>query len=175
MSDTSKFLSLVLRHKPETIGISLDAHGWVSVDVLIEKINPHLKSKLTIDSLKNIVDTNDKKRFAFSPDGLKIRANQGHSLTVDLGLKEVKPPEILFHGTIDDFVSSIKKKGLLKQSRHHVHLSKDRETAIKVASRRGAPVILEILSRKMHDQGFKFYLSENGVWLTDHVPAEFIK
>jgi putative RNA 2'-phosphotransferase len=170
----SKFISLVLRHRPELIGIDLDHQGWAKTQELIEKS----KSKdvqFTIEDLNEIVITNDKKHFSFNEDGTKIRANQGHSLKyVDLEMKPIEPPAILYHGTVVKFIDSIKKQGLIKRSRQHVHLSLDIETANKVGSRRGVPVILEIEAQKMYAKGFKFYCSANGVWLTDHIPAEFI-
>lgn len=170
----SKFMSLVLRHKPQEIGLQLDENGWTSVSDFLEKMNTK-ENNLDFESLEEIVATNDKKRFAFNDDKTKIRASQGHSVTIDLALQEIVPPEILFHGTVEKFISEIKSKGLLKMSRQHVHLSKDEETAIKVGSRRGNPIILIVDCVKMHQDGFKFYQSENGVWLTDEVPANYIK
>lgn len=174
IKDTSKFLSLVLRHSPETIAISLDENGWANVNELITQCNKH-KKQLNIDLLQIVVDTNDKKRFAFNEDKTKIRASQGHSISVELELKEVEPLHFLYHGTVDKFIQSIKNEGIQKMSRQHVHLSKDRETAIKVGSRRGKPIILSINAPKMYQDGFKFYLSENNVWLTDIVPTEYIE
>ncbi|CAM4001699.1 RNA 2'-phosphotransferase [Flavobacterium branchiophilum] len=172
--NTSKFLSLVLRHAPETIDLALDENGWANVAELIEKCNKN-HNKIDFDNLVTIVETNDKKRFAFNEDQTKIRANQGHSIEVDLNLKEVTPPDILYHGTVASALSEIKEFGLKKMSRQHVHLSKDIETAIKVGARRGKPIILEIDSKRMKDENFIFYVSENGVWLTDAVPSQFIK
>ena len=171
---TSKFLSLVLRHKPETIQIQLDENGWVSVSELIGKLNKNGK-EINFEILKHIVDTNSKKRFAFNEDETKIRASQGHSLLIDLNYEPIKPPNELYHGTSERFLDSIFKSGIEKRNRQHVHLSSDIETALKVGQRHGKPVILEILTEKMNKDGHKFYLSENNVWLTDYVPVEYIK
>lgn len=171
--DISRFLSLILRHKPETIGIKLDKNGWADVEELIEKVNKQ-KQNLDIDILKHIVDTNSKKRFIFSSDLKKIRANQGHSINVDLGLKIEVPPFILYHGTSDDNFDSIMKNGLEKRNRQHVHLSKDIDTAVNVGRRHGKVIVFEVSARKMHTDGFKFFLSENGVWLTDNVPSKYL-
>lgn len=165
---TSKFLSLVLRHKPEEIGLVLDVNGWANVEELLQKID------LKFEDLQKIVTTNNKKRFTFSDDLSKIRANQGHSINVDLELSEITPPEILFHGTAEKNMYSILKNGLLKKDRNHVHLSTEIETATKVGIRYGKPVILKIDALKMYQEGYKFYLSQNNVWLTDFVPKKFI-
>jgi len=170
----SKFLSLVLRHQPETIGIELDEQGWVPVDQLIAACNAHGK-KLTVETLNHVVATNSKKRFAFDESGLKIRASQGHSVEVELGYTPQIPPELLFHGTGSQSVQSILPGGLEKRSRQHVHLSRDVETAIAVGGRHGKPVIFEVPALQMHAEGHLFYLSENGVWLTDVVPATYLK
>lgn len=169
----SKFLSLILRHKPEQIGITLDENGWTSVAILLEKINVD-KYSLSMEELEEIVATNNKKRFAFNEDKTLIRANQGHSVHIDLALQPKEPPSYLYHGTVEKFMESIREKGLIKGSRQHVHLSADKETAINVGSRRGKPIILIIKSGEMHAQNHTFYQSENGVWLTDSVPTEFI-
>ncbi|MFH7011826.1 RNA 2'-phosphotransferase [Flavobacterium sp. FlaQc-52] len=171
---TSKFLSFVLRHSPETIDLELDENGWVNVDELIPQSNKH-KVPLDFDLLQVVVATNDKKRFIFNEDKTKIRASQGHSINVELNLNEVVPEGFLFHGTIVASIDSIKETGLQKMSRQHVHLSKDKETAIKVGGRRGKPVILTVDAERMQLEGFKFYLSENGVWLADEVPARYIE
>ena len=173
LKHTSKFLSLVLRHDPALIGIAMDSEGWVSVSELIEKSNAHQKH-LTEALLIEIVETNDKQRFAFNEDKTKIRANQGHSVAVDLQFNAVQPLEFLYHGTVDKFIDSIKAAGLQKMSRTHVHLSKDLETATKVAARRGKPLILTIRAAQMYQDGYNFYLSENEVWLTDSVPVKYI-
>ena len=170
----SKFLSLVLRHKPETIGIELDENGWTDVSVLIDKINA-AGVRLNFDTLKDIVDTNPKKRFAFNESCDKIRASQGHSVEVELGYKPQKPPPVLYHGTGRESVESIRKMGLHKKNRHHVHLSPDAETALKVGGRHGKPFVFEVLAEEMHNDNYLFYLSDNGVWLTDHVPARYLK
>lgn len=170
----SKFLSLVLRHSPETIGIQLDENGWTDVATLIDRINANGIS-INIDILKYVVDTNSKKRFAFNEKFDKVRANQGHSVEVDLGYTPKQPPAILYHGTGERSVSKILLAGLQKMERHHVHLSADMETALKVGQRHGKPVLFEILAAQMYEAKFAFYLSDNGVWLTEHVPVRFIK
>ncbi|WP_202700517.1 RNA 2'-phosphotransferase [Flavobacterium sp. UGB4466] len=172
----SKFLSLVLRHSPETIGLNLDENGWADVEELIIKCNKNgSQNQMTAELLDYVVENNDKKRFAFNEDKTKIRASQGHSISVELNLKEAEPSEFLYHGTVGKFMESIKLDGLQKMSRQHVHLSKDKETAIKVGSRRGAPQILTVRSGAMYRDGFQFYLSENNVWLTAEVPAKYIE
>ncbi len=170
----SKFLSLILRHRPEVIGLSLDENGWASVDELLAKA-PMGYQNLTFDELKEVVDTNDKKRFAFSDDFTMIRASQGHSLKVDLKLEEKTPPGLLYHGTAIQNLDSIKEQGLIKGQRHHVHLSADKETAVKVGIRHGKPVVLTIAAMNMYQSGITFYQSENGVWLTDQVAVQFIE
>lgn len=171
----SKLLSFALRHKPEELGITLDKNGWASVATLIEQIKKKVPNFSEID-LVEIVDTNNKKRFAFSEDKKSIRANQGHSaeMDVDLELKPQEPPEILFHGTASRFIDSIKESGLDSRSRKHVHLSSNKETAFSVGKRHGSPVILKIQAKKMHLANYSFYQSQNGVWLTEKVPLEFI-
>jgi putative RNA 2'-phosphotransferase len=169
----SKLLSYILRHKPEAYEIILDENGYTNVDELINKLNAH-NENISFEILQHIVDTNNKKRFAFNDDLTKIRASQGHSVDVELGYTEKQPPEILYHGTVEKFLALILKDGLQKMQRHHVHLSADKATAMKVAERRGKPIILEIKSGKMFSAGYKFYLSDNGVWLTDFVPVNFI-
>ena len=169
----SKFLSLVLRHKPETINLELDENGWADTQVLLTKINVN-GIRLTLEGLKEIVETNDKKRFAFTSDLSKIRANQGHSIGVDLKLEEQAPPDMLYHGTADKNLESIKEKGLLKGQRHHVHLSENKSTAIQVGQRYGKPIVLTIRAGEMNQKGKKFLLSSNGVWLTDFVSSEYI-
>jgi len=172
----SKFLSLVLRHSPETIDLKLDENGWADVEELILKCNKKgSQNQMTDELLDYVVENNDKKRFAFNEDKTKIRASQGHSISVELNLNETEPSEYLYHGTVAKFLENIKKEGLQKMSRQHVHLSKDRETAIKVGSRRGVAQILTIKSGEMFKDGFKFYLSENNVWLTDEVPVKYIE
>lgn len=170
----SKYLSLVLRHDPAAGGVALDAQGWTSVEALLAGARER-GLDVSREELAEVVRTSDKQRFALSPDGARIRANQGHSVGVDLGLEAVEPPRHLFHGTVERFVPAILAEGLRKQARQHVHLSADRETATRVGTRRGAPVLLRIDAGLMHAQGFPFFRSENGVWLTDAVPARFIE
>jgi uncharacterized protein (TIGR02452 family) len=169
----SKFLSLVLRHDPGRIGLVLDGAGWAEVEALLAAAAAH-GVPLTRDELRAIVATSDKQRFALSADGARIRANQGHSVEVDLQLPPREPLAQLFHGTVETALPGIRGQGLLRGARHHVHLSADVPTAAKVGSRRGAPVILTVRAADMHAAGYAFYCSENGVWLTDHVPARFI-
>lgn len=170
----SKFLSLVLRHEPQRIGLELDSAGWAGVDDLIARI---AAAGLSIDlaKLEHVVATNAKKRFAFSEDGTRIRASQGHSVDVDLGLVPVQPPELLFHGTAERNVEPIRAQGLMPMERRHVHLSPDAETARTVGARRGRPLVLVVAAGRMHADGFAFFRSDNGVWLTARVPPEFIE
>ena len=165
----SKFLSLLLRHKPEQIGLQLDKEGWADVQELLSKI------EITFEHLQEIVHLNDKKRFIFSEDLSKIRANQGHTINVELNLQPVTPPEILYHGTAEKNIASILEKGILKQERHHVYLSDNIETAISVGKRYGKPVVFEVVALEMHTAGHEFYLSENNVWLTEYVPPLYIR
>ncbi len=171
---TSKFLSLVLRHQPETIGIELDDSGWVAVEELLAALAKN-KRPLSREELETVVRENDKQRFAFSDDGTLIRANQGHSVEVKLELLPTEPPEFLWHGTTERFVDAIRNEGLKKMQRHHVHLHPDVEVATTVGSRRGKPVLLKVYSGRMHQEGFEFFVSDNGVWLVDHVPPTFIE
>lgn len=173
LKSTSKFLSLVLRHNPAQIGLQLDENGWAIVDELIKKVNAK-GNKIDIDLLNEIVETNDKKRFAFNDDKTKIRASQGHSIEIDLALKPIEPPDNLYHGTATRFVESILKEGLTKQQRQHVHLSEKLETATAVGARHGKPTILMVNAKQMHEDGFLFYKSENDVFLTDAVPLNYI-
>jgi putative RNA 2'-phosphotransferase len=166
----SKRLSYILRHAPDSVGLQLDENGWASVHDLMSKFG----RPLSIENLNEVVETNEKKRFAFNEDLTKIRASQGHSIEVDLAYQPTTPPEFLFHGTATRFIESIKKDGLLKGSRHHVHLSLDEVTARKVGARHGSPVILTLKSKEMYEAGYVFYVSENDVWLTEHVPTRFI-
>jgi putative RNA 2'-phosphotransferase len=170
LTKKSKFLSLVLRHKPEEIGITLDENGWTNVSELLKKID------ISRESLDEIVATNSKKRFEFNDNGTKIRACQGHSVEVDLKLEPKSPPAILYHGTSNAFIDSIKKEGLKPKSRNHVHLSIDKETALKVGQRHGGKtVILVIKAEEYHKDGAEFYLSNNGVWLAKEVPYKYIE
>lgn len=169
----SKFLSLILRHRPEKINIKLDDYGWADTNELIEKCND-FGVTFTKENLDKVVKNNSKQRFAYSEDGSKIRANQGHSIKIKLGYKPTQPPLFLYHGTATQFIASIKATGLEKRNRHHVHLSLEKETAITVGKRHGKPVILTIHALRMYERGYDFFISENGVWLTDSVPIEFI-
>lgn len=174
LKHTSKFMSLVLRHKPEIIGLQLDEQGWANVEELITKMSANGPA-VTKAMIETIVATNDKKRFAFNEDGSRIRASQGHSLEVELDLEAIQPPAILYHGTAVRYLERILATGLQKQGRQHVHLSATTDTAKAVGSRHGKPVILAIDAAAMHKAGHSFYLSANQVWLTDAVPAEFLK
>jgi putative RNA 2'-phosphotransferase len=171
---TSKFLSLVLRHEPERIGLKLDSAGWVEVEALLAACGAHEMS-VTRAELEEVVATNEKKRFAFSEDGRWIRASQGHSVEVTLGYTPLVPPALLYHGTATRFLESIRSRGLEKRERLQVHLSADEATAVNVGQRHGKPVVLVIRAGAMHAAGHAFFLSENGVWLTEHVPVEFIE
>lgn len=169
----SKFLSLVLRHQPEKIGLTLDRAGWANVNELLAACAAN-GIGLTQAELASVVRNNDKQRFAFSADGLQIRASQGHSVEVELDYQPAVPPPLLYHGTVDRFLASIKANGLLRGNRHHVHLSADVKTAEIVGNRRGKALVLEILSGQMQADGYEFFLSANGVWLTDTVPPQYI-
>ena len=170
----SKFLSLILRHEPERVGLRLDDAGWVGVAELLNANNQQGVS-LTLDQLKHIVATSDKKRFAFSEDGLRIRASQGHSLEVDLQYEPQAPPELLYHGTATRFLDSIRERGLERMERHAVHLSAETKLTFQVGGRHGKPVLLVIRAGDMHRAGHLFRCSANGVWLVDHVPAQYIQ
>ena len=169
----SKFLSLVLRHQPEQIGITLDESGWTLVDALLEGLNRHGLA-ITFPDLQHVVATNSKRRFALSEDGKMVRANQGHSIEVDLGFTPRQPPDLLYHGTAEKNITSILESGLQKRQRHHVHLSAEQETAIAVGRRYGRPVVLEINAAEMYKAGHIFFLSDNGVWLVDEVPPIYM-
>ena len=174
-TEISKFLSFVLRHKPDAIGITLDREGWVDISTLIAAAANDGK-QLDADLILAVVASNVKKRFAISADGLCIRAVQGHSaVSVDIEFVAKRPPELLYHGTATRFLESIHAKGLLPGSRQYVHLSQDEQTAIGVGRRHGKPVVLKIKALLMHEQGFKFFQSENDVWLTEVVPTTFIQ
>ena len=166
-------MSFVLRHNPASIGLSLNPAGWAQVDELLRAARKAGKP-LTRDRLQQVVEQNEKQRFSFSEDGQRIRANQGHSIQVDLGLEPLTPPELLFHGTATRFLPSIAQHGLLPGGRLQVHLSPDEQTAIKVGQRHGTPVVLSIQAGRMSACGYHFYRSAKGVWLTDKVPVEFI-
>ena len=169
----SKFLSKHLRHTPDASGLTLQPGGWVPVDDLLAGCE-RKGFAISYDELIECVEASDKQRFSFDASGDLIRANQGHSVGVDMQLVEKQPPERLFHGTVDRFLASIMSEGLKRGKRHHVHLSEDTETARKVGARRGKPVILVVDAAKMYGEGFKFFESANGVWLTDAVPAGFL-
>lgn len=170
----SKFLSKYLRHEPESLGLQLEPGGWASTGDLLAGA-ARIGFPITRSELEHVVAENDKRRFSFDETGEKIRANQGHSTQVDLQLEEVDPPDQLFHGTVSKFLDSILAEGLQKMGRHDVHLSQDLQTASKVGQRRGKPIILTIESGKMAADGYKFRRSANGVWLTDHVPPQYIR
>jgi putative RNA 2'-phosphotransferase len=170
----SRKLSYILRHNPAEIGLQLDEQGWGSVAYILSKLKV-AGEPLSMEVLQEVVANNDKKRFAFNEDLTMIRANQGHSVEVELGYAAQEPPLVLFHGTAAKNLQSIQGQGLVRGSRHHVHLSADETTAKKVGQRHGSPVVLTIKAKEMHDAGHAFLLSENGVWLTDAVPTRFIK
>jgi putative RNA 2'-phosphotransferase len=171
--ETSKFLSFVLRHQPDAIGLVLDSEGWADIDALIAAAQKDGK-RIDRALIEEVVATNDKKRFALSDDGLRIRAVQGHSSAqVEIRYVAVAPPALLYHGTASRFLVSIGQQGLIAGARHHVHLSQDEHTAMQVGARHGMPVVLKVHAGRMHAQGFKFYQADNGVWLTEHVPISF--
>ena len=170
----SRFLSRHLRHEPERLGITLEPGGWVPVDQLLRACAQR-NFALTEDELREVVAGNDKQRFSFDETGTRIRANQGHSVEVDLGLEPADPPAVLFHGTADRNLSSILREGLERRGRHHVHLSPDEETATRVGARHGRPVVLRIDAAAMAAAGHRFYVTANGVWLTDAVPARYLR
>ncbi len=172
LNKISKYLSFVLRHQPSSIGLTLSDEGWADIQELIVKTR---KFALTKELINTVVNTNDKKRFLISDDGSRIKANQGHSIKVALGLEPRMPPDILLHGTAERFLDSIFQHGLTKQQRHHVHLSEVQETAVKVGARYGKPVILNVDSKQMHSDGFEFFKTENHVWLVEHVPVKYLK
>ena len=168
----SKFLSYVLRHRPDAVGITLDAQGWVAIDLLLAAAAAH-GTCISRDDLDDIVRNNPKQRFAISDDGTMVRASQGHSIAVELGYTPATPPAVLYHGTADRNLAAIRAEGLLKGRRHHVHLSIDPATAAQVGGRHGRPAVLIVRAAEMHAAGYTFHLSANGVWLTEHVPASF--
>lgn len=173
LTNTSKYLSLILRHKPEAIGITLDEHGWADVKLLIEGIGK--TRPFDREMLEEIVRTDNKKRYSFNDDKTLIRANQGHSVTVDVELPVEEPPMYLWHGTGQKFEASIDRMGLIPKSRLYVHLSADRETAVKVGGRHGTPVVYRVDTGRMAEDGYIFYHSVNGVWLTKEVPAKYLE
>ena len=173
LKNISKYLSLILRHKPEVIGISLDEHGWANVEELIAGIAKDYDFNMEL--LEEIVRSDEKQRYSFNEDKTLIRANQGHSVPVDVELVEQIPPDILWHGTGEKYVSAIDTEGLIPKSRLYVHLSKDEDTATKVGTRHGKPVVYHVLAKKMYDDGYKFFISVNGVWLTKTVPVKYLR
>ncbi|GHU02662.1 putative RNA 2'-phosphotransferase [Spirochaetia bacterium] len=170
----SKFLSLVLRHRPEIIHLNMDSAGWVDMDELITNAGKYNNIQLNKEIITEIVKTNDKQRFIVDAENSRIRANQGHSINIDLGLEPQTPPPELYHGTAARFIPSIMENGLRPMSRQYVHLSRTIETALTVVKRHGEPVVLSINAKAMYENGYTFYLSENNVWLADHVPREYM-
>lgn len=171
LNKISKYLSYLLRHEPQAIQLELDKNGWASIEELIEKT---ITFELDSNLVQIVVETSDKKRFSISDDGLFIRANQGHSIAVDLDLEALKPPEILTHGTAERFMEAIQTTGLSKMERHHVHLTESVAVAKNVGARYGKPVILNIAAQNMYEDGFEFFKSANNVWLVDSVPTKYI-
>lgn len=171
--DTSRFISLILRHKPDAIGITLDEHGWANVDELIAGIAK--TQPIDMEMLEEIVRTDNKQRYSFNEDKTLIRANQGHSIPVDVELEQLAPPELLYHGTGKKYMQSIEQQGLIPKSRLYVHLSADRGTAKVVGTRHGEPVIYIVHSGEMARNGFSFFRSVNGVWLTKQVPVAYLE
>lgn len=167
----SKYLSYILRHQPHSIGLKLDPNGWASIEELIAKTTDF---ELTLPVIAYVVETNDKQRFSLNEEMTKIRANQGHSLNIDLALTAQRPPDVLYHGTAQRFSENIQQQGLTKQQRHHVHLSQSREVAKSVGSRHGKPVIFALNTKAMVEDNIAFYRSENNVWLVDNVPAQYL-
>lgn len=170
----SKTLSYWLRHRPDEAKLLLDSQGWACVDDVLAALAAQGLAN-DFDTLLSVIENSDKQRLELSPDVSLIRARQGHSISVDLALSPVEPPALLYHGTVDRFLSAIMAEGLSKMRRHHVHLSPDTETARRVGQRRGKPVVLVIDARGMHAEGLLFYVTENKVWLTESVPARFLK
>lgn len=173
LNNISKYMSLILRHKPEVIGIELDEHGWAKVDDLINGIEKG-NHGFNFELLEEIVKTDNKNRYSFNEDKTLIRANQGHSISVDVELKEKRPPEFLYHGTGEKYVESIDKIGLIPKSRLYVHLSKDIVTAEQVGKRHGKEVVYQVNADQMYKDGYKFFLSVNNVWLTKEVPVKYL-
>jgi len=169
----SKFLSLVLRHQPELAGIELDDAGWTTIDKLLAGC-ALAGTVISREDLAEIVRTSDKQRFALSEDGQRIRANQGHSVPVELGYAPMSPPDVLYHGSASQYIDSIRSSGLSKQLRHDVHLSESIESTMKVGQRKGVAVLVTIDARAMAADGHEFYKTPNGVWLTDHVPPKYL-
>jgi putative RNA 2'-phosphotransferase len=170
----SKFLSFVLRHQPEAIDLELDSGGWAYIDDLVEK-SMESRRPLTAELIREVVEKDEKQRYALSEDGQKVRARYGHSIEIDLGIDPIEPPEILYHGTVSRHLGAIHMNGIVKGGRQYVHLSPDIETAIEVGRRHGRPVVLEVMAREMHNEGVNFYRIENGIWLTEDVPPKYIR
>lgn len=173
LTEISKYIALILRHKPEAIGITLDEHGWANVDELIAGISKEYD--FNMEMLEEIVRTDNKQRYSFNEDKTLIRANQGHSIPVDVELEKATPPDILYHGSAVKFETSIDKEGLIPKSRLYVHLSKDYDTAVTVGSRHGKPVIYKVKAGEMTKDGYEFFLSANKVWLTKSVPVKYLE
>lgn len=173
LQSISKYMSLILRHKPEVIGIYIDEHGWANVEKLIQGIAKN-NPGFNMEALEEIIKTDNKQRYSFNDDKTLIRANQGHSIQVDVELEEKEPPNVLYHGTGEKYVTSIDKNGLIPKSRLYVHLSRDIETARAVGKRHGKEIIYSVNSAQMHKDGYKFYLSKNGIWLTKKVPMKYL-
>ena len=173
LQSISKYMSLILRHKPEVIGICIDEHGWANVEKLIQGIAKN-NPGFNMEALEEIVKTDNKQRYSFNDDKTLIRANQGHSIQVDVELEEKEPPNVLYHGTGEKYVTSIDKNGLIPKSRLYVHLSRDIETARAVGKRHGKEIIYSVNSAQMYKDGYKFYLSKNGIWLTKKVPMKYL-
>ena len=172
----SKYMSMVLRHHPDRAGLKLDKNGWADVQELIAGINKSGKGRaIDMATLERIVADNDKQRYSFNDDRTKIRANQGHSIPVNLELEPATPPDVLYHGTATRYMESIKKSGLISKNRQYVHLSSDIKTAFAVGSRHGYPVVLKIDAKQMAEDGYTFYLSVNKVWLCDNVPWKYMQ
>lgn len=171
---TGRYISYLLRHHPEEAGLTLDEHGWADVNELINAV-AETYTGFSRTELDEIVATNNKKRYSYSEDGMRIRANQGHSIQVDVELEEKTPPPVLWHGTAEHFVESIQEQGLVSGNRLYVHLSADTDTARVVGKRHGKPVIFCVDCKRMSEDGYKFYLSVNGVWLTKEVPARYLR
>lgn len=172
--EIGRFISFILRHHPESVGITLDEHGWTDTDILTEKVAEKFKG-FSFADLERIVRENNKQRYSFNEDKTRIRANQGHSVSVNMEFTPVTPPDVLYHGTGEKSVDSILANGIQKMSRQYVHLSADCDTAVNVGKRHGKPVVLQIAANEMSRDGYKFYLSENKVWLTDFVPTKYIE